>query len=287
MKITKIPHLLPFLTLDKSYLRACQKIDIAERSNAYRLVLPEAQAYEVIKDDCLKRAELFRKFPENSLPYTVAVSIQKALRFEADNLRPYSQEHAEPRDISIHKSLANPKYSLSAYHRSVLERLLLDIKNDMVQILFLAKNWQNEHTAAFSGSDSERRTKINQLEQFICSADFVNEACRFTSPQWETRIDRGVPSTVLTKDWVTFRWFQVNALFALDIANRYPNLSVAENSHRGIKQLNHDVLDSRGLLTALFVGGGFATQEKKLMRFWKLLNPTGELVFRTRDLGSN
>ncbi|NML99745.1 hypothetical protein HHL24_17610 [Paraburkholderia sp. RP-4-7] len=268
----------PFLTIDKSYLRACRADDLIQYSTDYRFVLPEALVYEVVKDSATSRASLFRKFPRSPDPYTVAVSIPLALAREMEQHKPYCHEGARPRDLSIHDSLANPEYELTESQRSATENVLREVESDMNTVLWLAKDWQVNHADSFSGSDEERSKGRQMLDQEICSEDFVlPKYAHAVSQPWSVH-RKPVPVDLLTREWANFRWFQVNALFALDIAVRYPDLEILKKSPNALKKLNHDILDARGLLTALFVDGGFATQEEKLQRFWTLLNPDGLLV---------
>lgn len=275
---------LPFVTLDKSYIRACNKNDLIRLSEKYRLVIPEAQAYEIIKDPPRKRASLFSKFPDCPSPYLVAISIPKVLRIEQSEHKPYTQDRAAPRDLSIHQSLADPHYNLTEELQKATDSVQSDIEQDMDIIRRIANSWKRDYSKLFSGSDKERAENMQSLERLICTDQFVKTKYA-DAISWPGCIhSHPVPSELLTHEWANFRWFQVYALYALDLAIRYPDLDVTLKLPGAIKKLNHDVLDSRGLLTALFVGGAFATQEEKLKKFWNILNPNGYIICHNKKL---
>ncbi len=80
----------------------------------------------------------------------------------------------------------------------------------------------------------------------------------------------------LDDNWATFRWFQVNKIFALHLACSYDSLKTIKDSEKAYEKLVHDVIDAQYLIVAL-LEGGFATKEKKLIDWWKLLSPNGLL----------
>jgi hypothetical protein len=76
------------------------------------------------------------------------------------------------------------------------------------------------------------------------------------------------------KRWITYRWFQVYELFAIDLRYRYETFETITNTPKALEKLRHDILDAKYLILAT-LEGGFATKEKKLVRWWRLLQPEG------------
>jgi len=120
------------------------------------------------------------------------------------------------------------------------------------------------------GSDEARNQALKDYEADLAKPETITEFFRIT--------DDGnfPPHTLLTQEWATFRFYQVNLLFSLHTLHRRRGEIPATISARERTRLEHDVHDA-GLLATAVMAGGFATKESKLLRWWQLLCPNGPL----------
>lgn len=72
--------------------------------------------------------------------------------------------------------------------------------------------------------------------------------------------------------WLFFRWMQVHLLAGVDFIYRYGHSACVTSS-----KLPNDFIDLEYLVIGL-VAGAFATREKRLRRWFRLLSPDGELL---------
>ncbi|MNT61706.1 hypothetical protein D3C72_1993660 [compost metagenome] len=80
----------------------------------------------------------------------------------------------------------------------------------------------------------------------------------------------------MTEDWAIYRWLQVQFLFALDLYVRYQGKVPDSMGSAAWEKLEHDVLDAQVLMLGC-LEGAFATNEKKLIRWRRMLCPNGTL----------
>jgi hypothetical protein len=273
--------MLPFLTLDKSFLQGCTSIDLAAQACSHRFVLPEALVYEVAKHPPEVRSKLFRKFPSGPEPYTVAHDISRMLRDEMASKRPYSHENIDRRDLSIHDDLASMNFELTSSMTAAIEKRRQDVEEDSQLVIKLAATFLDLHPHAFQGSATTQAEAQSAIKLEIISETYVKK--RYADAIWmrHSSADSPVLPSMLSAKWVNFRWFQVFGLLAWDVITRYRDLHVILSSPGALEKLKHDVLDSQALLTALAVGGDFAMQERKWRPIWELLNPEGAFVSKT------
>lgn len=126
-----------------------------------------------------------------------------------------------------------------------------------------------------SVSPADRQLQGEQVELRICSdGAFVREHAMGLVTNSPYYVGNSPP--IIDKTWITFRWFQVHMLFALDLWCKYPKGVEGVGGERLRERLRHDALDAQYLIVGL-LEGAFASNEKKLCKWWSLLNPEGKL----------
>lgn len=85
------------------------------------------------------------------------------------------------------------------------------------------------------------------------------------------------PQRLVAEKWAIYRHLQVRFLFALDLYARFGTALAEPMSAANEQHIEHDVLDAQYMLIGV-LQGALATQEKKLQRWFKLLQPDGLLV---------
>ncbi len=84
------------------------------------------------------------------------------------------------------------------------------------------------------------------------------------------------PVHLIDERWALYRWLQVQFLFSIDLYVRYQGRIPTDLTPGIFERLEHDVLDAQVLMLGC-LEGAFATREKKLQHWWRLLCPDGEL----------
>lgn len=271
----------PCIALDKSYLTACSKEKFTEVCNTYRILAPESLIYELLKEPTEVRASLFSKFPETVRPYQVVSNVGTLLRHEITSHTAYGLPSVRNlvRDYSIHRLLVDRSYTLDARQQRLLEAKRAEIELDAEVFLSMLDPLRKYYQKALSGSDDSRQRNRDALERQIAD-DRVFLAEQYALVEIDPLLFPGFSKAsfeLMNERWASYRWLQVQNLFALDLCFRYPNSATISRSGKAFEKLKHDILDAHYLIIAL-LEGGLATNEHKLIRWWQLLKPYGILL---------
>lgn len=258
------------VVIDKSYLRGVPAEDFRRLNGEHDFLVTEALLYELAKDSASARAKLFRKLQSNRgvilLPNMWSV-IDHELKSERPSRKP--SELAVPRDYSSANRLAEDGFLLtdemqaSLYKRqqlirlnaecflvagaSALSKMIPDTKlSSKDEVYRLAENLVND------------KGFIASFYFALSDAENVKEALGYTPP---AEID---------SRWSTWVLFQLYVVFYLDVAFRHKESIKVGLPEKTKEKLAHDFLDLEYLFLGL-IEGCFATREKKLISWWKLL----------------
>lgn len=268
-----------FVVLDKSYVMASSATGLRSTFEEYDFLLPEVFLYEVAKATPEKRAKEFRKFPTVEKPFYLVPNVGVFLNHELT----YHKACAKPSeclrnvDYSNVKNFSDPEYVLAPSLAQALEKrreeVFLDTEVFLEDIdLFRAEyphELQNIHRVKVR--DELERKIVNDRDVFFKHYDQLQVDPKLNPGRIE------IPAEKIDDCWITYRWYQVRGLFALDLATRYPDTDVIRSSDATMERLRHDVMDAQ-YLTVAAIQGSFAVQEKKLKRWWMLLCPHGDLL---------
>lgn len=263
------------IVIDKSFLRGAKGDEISQLAGSHKLLMSESLLYECVKEDPWQRAKLFRKFPDPANPYILIPSVGSLLSLEIKRLAPCGKpsDLAEPRDYLIHNDLIDSSYQLTEVHKNALEKKRSEILSDAKDFIELVEVFFTELSLHLGGNKARPEDKLRLQLQLADNPNSIGCSIEEIARTKNSLMPRNVS---LNKNWASFRWFQVNKLFALNLACSYDSLETIKKSDAAYQKLVHDVIDAQYLIVAL-LEDGFATKEKKLIDWWKLLSPNGLL----------
>lgn len=264
------------IVLDKSFLQGVSRDEIIELSKNNRLLVSDALFFEMLTTSIKNRAKCFSKFPTYENPVDLINHIGFLLRYEIDNHKksnsPSSNKENSNYRFIFNEALKDPNYVLPDYAQETISQYNDELKNDVYIFLKKANTITDLFPELLNANKQAARTvaenciaKPGSLIQLISS---------FNAPPEENELPA---ASVINEHWAIYRYLQVQLLFAIDLYVRF-NGSIPESlTEKQYIEIEHDVLDAQ-LLALGLMEGAFATREKKLQRWWKLLMPNGMLL---------
>lgn len=265
------------IILDKSYLQGAPKTSFDAISSTYRVLMPDVLFYEMLSSDEPGRSQCFAKLPQTPNPIPITPHVGALLSLELATHRPAGapSKHLLDIDFRFNPGLSKQQYEFSetdiAACKEIETELVRDIaalieKVDLIATLCpgLTEALQIDKATAHREYESAIANEREKLAEFISSLSFPD--------------GNPMPSASgLDEAWTVFRWLQAQLLFSLDLRVRYEPKVFLDPTPKLLRRLEHDVLDLQYLILGV-LEGGFATKERKLQRFFKILCPDGILV---------
>ena len=254
------------IILDKSYLQGIPAGRFQELSEQYQWLMPDILFYELISSDEPGRSGCFKKFPQKPNPIPLVKHVGALLEKEQTTHKPAGLPSENPDELNCLTWRFNPALSNGSSHllnidKATMRKRKAELDRDISSLI------KNSNLAPTIFPD------IN--EQFI--ADSVDKLSGSLS-SFELPDGATMPAREnLNESWTLFRWFQVQLLFSLDILYRYNDINPSALTDKSREKLEHDVLDMHYLILGV-LQSAFATKDKKLIRFYKLLCPNGLLI---------
>lgn len=265
------------IILDKNYLQGIPQSKFQELSEQVQFIMPDALFYELIKDDDPVRSGYFRKFYQKSNQILVP-SVPELLREELAEHKPAGlpSEYLLPEESwQFNPELLKGTYILTDDDKATIREIDAELDGDAERLMDF-DGLESLFPGIRTGTDEERKNYKSECEQYI--ANNIEKLSNFLSkiePQDGATMP---PSDILNKSWTLIRWLQIRLLFSLDIYDRrYDGADYSECTPKTKEKIKHDVLDMWYLILGV-LQRGFATKEKKLVRFYKLLCPDGTLL---------
>ncbi|MBC3806209.1 hypothetical protein H8K52_02470 [Undibacterium seohonense] len=265
------------LILDKCFLEGVSKSRLLELSNQYKLIVSGPLFYEMLTTRSTSRVRCFRKLPSKRNPVLLVEHIGILLRKEIEHSRPAGKpsNNRINIDFEFNARLLEADYQLPIESARALDHQSLELRSELYQIIELSKTSESLFGSLLTGTQEEQDRAKQNAEILIANCDEVrNFFGTLESP------DPNLPypsAQNINSSWALLRWLQVRMLFALDIHLRYQD-QVDEMLTAGVlDRLEHDLHDMQHLTLGL-LEGAFATNEKKLQRWWNLLLPSGDLL---------
>ena len=170
-------------------------------------------------------------------------------------------------------------YILTDDDESAIREIDADVDRDAEGLMDFT-DLEKEFPGIRTGTKEEREQYKSECEQDI--ADNIEKHSKFLSKLEPPEGTTMPPGNILNKSWTLMRWYQVRQLFSLDIYDRYGAVDFSRWPQERIvklkeEKIKHDVLDMWYLILGV-LQGGFATNERKLKRFYELLCPDGMLL---------
>jgi hypothetical protein len=266
------------VVLDKSYLQGTPRGRMHELAASHRLLMSEALLYELLSKPADYKT-CFCKFPAVDNPVDIVLHVGGYLKKEIDGRRPAPKPSSRTHGVRFrfNPRLLDADYVLPDEAAIEIERqrqeLLADVQTakqralgmpDFFPDLFIANN------RVVGAARAEAEALIAQPGSLL---DFYAQL----------RVRKGMrrfpPRKLLTDKWAIYRWLQVQFLFALDLYARFGTTLSEPMSAEKEEEIEHDVLDAQYMLIGV-LEGAFATEERKLQRWFRLLQPDGLLLHR-------
>ena len=245
-------------------------------AETHRLLMSDALFYEILSDP-KRRALCFSKFPRIRNPVELIGHPGQMLRRELESHRPNGKPSSYIEDIpfEFNAALLREDYQFPADAMATLLEYAKELQSDIASYQDAIKLTPTFFPKLLNGSDAVRAVAKAEAERAV--VEDVQGLLGFyrllTPPKGEPPLP---PAELVTPEWALFRWIQVKMLFALDVYCRYSGTFPNVPMGKVLEKFEHDVLDTQYLLLGL-MEGSFATREKKLQKWWRLLSPNGTL----------
>jgi len=267
----------PGLILDKCFLQAISQRDMTKLSEQYQLVVSGPLFYELITSSDRKRINCFSKFPARTNPVLLVDHVGTLIRKELVHCRPSGKPSANRIniDFEFNPQLLQPGYEFPIKAARELEHQSLELSSEIYQIIEISKTSESLFGALLAGTQQEQDQARITAEAKIANLDAVRNF--YGTLEAQNQELPYPPKEIVDSNWTVLRWLQAKMLFSLDIHIRYRGKVDEMLSPKVLEKLEHDLHDMQHLTLAM-LEGAFATNEKKLQRWWKLLMPTGDLL---------
>ena len=267
----------PAIVLDKSYLQGTSTRRMHELAESHRLLVTDSLFYEILSNE-EDRAKCFAKFPPTENPVDLVTHVGGYLKKEISLRKPAprpSQSIIRERFV-FNPSLLEAGYELPPEAAAAQLEKEQEVRVDVGALIRRAKAVPKMFPLAFVGTDEEKRLAIESAETLIATDKdaLLSFYGGFRAPKGHRKPP---PSRYLDENWALYRWVQVHLLFALDLATRQLSNLVEPLPVSLYEKIEHDALDAEYLIVGA-LEGSFATFEKKLQRWFRIMCPTGLLV---------
>jgi len=265
------------LVLDKCFLQSKKKLIIQELATSHRLVMTGALLYELLTCEANVRRGCFIHLPITGNPVELVDHTWILLQFEIKNHKPAGKptSYKENIQFKFNPRLLELEYTLPHEAQETINEQHKQLQLDIKEFIIQARLIPTYFPTLLEGSDEKRKIARHEAEKEIAAKGGLLPLYKcLKSPNPKTPFP---PSNLLDESWTFYRWLQVMLLFGLDIFCKYQGNIPKKFTTREWNKLEHDVLDAQILIIAISEGEAFATKEKKLIRWWNLLLPDGEL----------
>ena len=260
------------VVLDKCYLQSVTAERLHSLADSAMLVMTDALFYELLTTDPVTRARCFSKFPMVDAPIHLVGHIGPMLLHEqkthtraGDFL---SYEITEP--YRFNPELRNENYVLTPDALSNVQEEAAEIRDSVNRYVERTESAASMFPLVTQGSDSARSEALSVYEQELSQPEIILSFYK------SVHVSGLPPPDLLNEGWATFRLYQVSLFFSLHTLHRHRGPVPSAQSAREFTRLEHDVHDCTMLLAAV-MAGAFATKERKLKRWWRLLRPGSPL----------
>lgn len=264
------------IVLDKCFLQSTSKAKIFELARLHRLIISDALFYELMTEIEPTRSRCFAKFLPIENPVDLVSHIGTLMRTELDSYQPAGKpsQYRELIRFQFNPLLLSTEYKLPKEAEQEISNATIELHMDVKLFIERAFMTPSFFPDLLTGKQTQRDQAIKDAEQVIATPNaLIDFYSKLESPSGE----KPLPSAnLITQDWAIYRWLQVQLLFSLDLYVRYHGNIPVELSASIFEKMEHDVLDAQLLMLGC-LEGAFATNEKKLKRWFRLICPNGIL----------
>ncbi len=265
------------VVLDKNFLQGASADKVRALAASHRLIMPGALFYELMTTSPEVRRRCFSKLPQIENPVILVDHIGMLLAYEASRLRPAGQPsgHRIAMQFRFNEHLLLDDYVLPAEAQLAVDEQTKEVEQDVQRLIDLSETIPRLFPTLLSGTSMERASSRSRAEEAVSGVDEIH---RFYS---DLRAVGGYPEHPRTfgrrGKWAHIRWLQVLMLFAVDLHVRYQGRLRESLTPKLLVKLEHDIHDAQ-ILALGTLEGAIATRERKLLRWWRLLNPNGDAM---------
>ncbi|WP_077033408.1 hypothetical protein [Pelomonas sp. KK5] len=267
--------------LDKNFLHGRTIADIQALAETHRLLMPCVLFYEMVSADEPKRSRLLTKFRRLEIPVHALKPLNDLLKLEMMRLQCCGRpsDHVESIDAEVVRQALEPgPHSPRALDLLAEQADYLQAEVSSYRAIIAEVRKMFPQLAV--GNDEGRRAFQETAESVVAEAARMRVFYESMSKVPSPGMFQAPPAHLVDENWACFRLMQVKLLFAIEHVHRIGTIDQpAELSVKAFTRLEHDVLDQQYLIQGV-LEGAFATEEKKLQRWFRLLRPDGELHCR-------
>jgi hypothetical protein len=264
------------IILDKCFLQGTSAARIRELATIHRLVVSDALFYELLTSTEPGRSRCFNKFPPVVNPVDLVSHIGPLMRLEIETHKPSGcpSSHREDWRFQFNPALVTPQYKVPDAGRLAIEEHLEELRSDVASSIERARLTPTFFPDVLAGNQIARDQARADAEAAIAEpGSLLKFYSSLEPPNGEKPLP---PAHLVSEKWAVYRWLQVQMLFGLDLHIRYGGRIPEPLSTNIFEKIEHDVLDAQVLMLGC-LEGAFATRERKLQRWYKLLCPGGML----------
>lgn len=269
-------HSSPAIILDKSFLQGSKKARIHKLAETHRLVVSDALFYELLTASEPGRSRCFAKFPQVTNPVDLVNHIGTLMRVEIETHRPAGKPSTRREQLrfQFNPRMVSPDYVLPDEAKLGVEEQTAQLRVDVQGFIDRVPLVSTFFPKLLAGNDAQRRIEREEAEQAIAEPGaLLPFYANLEPPPGQGPLPA---ANVVTEEWALYRWLQVQLLFTLDLFVRYKGAIPDNLSPAMYEKIEHDVLDAQVMMLGC-LEGAFATREKKLVRWWHLICPSGTL----------
>jgi hypothetical protein len=265
------------IILDKSYLDAATPQQIKTLCDDHRVLMPDVLFYELTTTKEISRRRCFNKFPDTTNPVELIPNVGTLLRYELSTRSPCTPlyDRREQVEFSFNCGLRSGTFEFTDEQmdaKKAQEAIVgKDTKEFFELAMMVAAFFPQINDIPYSALQNEIKAAKTQVAMDIFTVRSI----------YKRLLERDeIPNPILPEsldpNWAYFRWVQVRCLYSLDLIFRYQGRLPPDPSVQFWTRAEHDMLDSEYVILAT-LSGSLASNEKRMIEFFHLLQPDGFL----------
>jgi hypothetical protein len=264
------------VVLDKNFLQGASRARVMELAQSHELLMPAALFYELLTTSAGVRRRCFAKLPQTENPVVLVDHIGQLISYEIEERHPSGKPSSHPTGgrFRFNPHLTDGDYELPDEAKSALHDQGQDVSDDLHRLIDLSETVPSLFPNLLGGTTARQHATLRETEATIARLEFVRDFYNQLSPS--DMAPAGPPIVQDLDQWAHLRWLQVQMLFAVDLFVRYRGRLRLELTPGVLERLEHDVHDAQ-ILALGVLEGAIATEEKKLLAWWSILCPEGEV----------
>lgn len=238
--------------------------------------MTEALLYELLSNPADRRS-CFLKFPPGENPVDIVMHCGHYLSKEIGTRKPAPRpsNRIHRRRFKFHDALLRDDYLLPLDAEAALEEQHQELSRDVASLRVRACEMNTFFPDLASPNSGKRQAARAAAEKAVGERGSLRDF--YASLRAPKGARKSPPVRIITDEWAIYRWLQIDMLFCIDLYFRFGPALIEPLSPTAEEQLEHDVLDAQYLLVGV-LEGSFATNEKKLRRWFRTILPHGNLI---------